>query len=87
MLPVSRCLVTVRPELCVSGSGASTLFLFEKTNLGAFGELLAAVVQKPNNLVFFTTFAPRSRLWPDKKEASKCWPLMGLDVEQEDGLE
>lgn len=76
----------MRPELCVSGSGASTLFLFEKTNLGAFGELLVAVVQKPNNLVFFATFASR---WPvrlDRKEASICWPLMGLDVEQEVGL-
>lgn len=82
-----RCLVTVRAELCVSGSGASTLFLFEKPNLGAFGELLVAVVQKPNNLVFFTTFASRYEPWPVKKEASKCWPLMGLDVEQEVGLE
>lgn len=77
----------MRPELCVSGSGASTLFLFEKTNLGAFGELLVAVVQKPNNLVFFATFASRWPVRPDRKKASKCWPLMGLDVEQEDGLE
>ena len=87
MLPVSRCLVTVRAELCVSGSGASTLFLSEKPNLGAFGELLVAVVQKPNNLVFFTTFAGRCPTSTDRKEASKCWPLMGLDVEQEVGLE
>lgn len=76
----------MRAELCVSGSGASTLFLPEKPNLGAFGELLVAVVQKPNNLVFFTTFAGRYGVMPDKREASKCWPLMGLDVEQEVGL-
>ena len=87
MLPVSRCLVTVRAELCVSGSGASTLFLPEKPNLGAFGELLDAVAQKPNNLVFFATFGCRSATCAHNKEASKCWPLMGLDVEQEDGLE
>lgn len=81
-----RCLVTVRAELCVSGSGASTLFLSEKTNLSAFGELLVAVAQKPNNLVFFTTYPADRCLGQIKKEASKCWPLMGLDVEQEVGL-
>ncbi|HHQ4618108.1 TPA: hypothetical protein ACSP2N_002134, partial [Aeromonas veronii] len=52
LLPVSRYLVTVRAELCVSGSGASTLFLPEKRNLSAFDQLLVSVAQKPNNLLF-----------------------------------
>ncbi|HHQ4544323.1 TPA: hypothetical protein ACSP74_004133, partial [Aeromonas veronii] len=72
LLPVSRYLVTVRAELCVSGSGASTLFLPEKRNLSAFDQLLVSVAQKPNNLLFFKTLPLLPGQWQIKNRPANA---------------